>query len=107
MLPVRAIAFGYEECFELATASGASVIQSRSTPMTLRNGQTAYTPDMLGEDVLVCRDGALEWDVVVMLAPVGVRRVVKLNAGDRMYFAGTRSAATIATHNMAKPVEDP
>ncbi len=105
MLPVRAVALGEEDCFELVTASGARLIQSRSTPMTLRDGRTAYTPDMLGEDVVVCRGGALEWETVVALARKGVREVVKLNAGDRMYFAGTDPALTIATHNMAKSIQ--
>ncbi len=102
MQAVRAFALGEEECFELVAASGARVIQSRSTPMTLRSGATAYTPDMLGEEVLVSRGGALAWESVVGLESVGVRRVVKLNVGDRMYFAGTDPSATIATHNIAK-----
>lgn len=99
---VRAFALGEEECFQLVAASGARVIQSRSTPMTLRCGATAYTPDMLGEEVLVSRAGVLAWETVVGLESVGVRRVVKLNVGDRMYFAGTDPGATIATHNIAK-----
>lgn len=102
MQAVRAFALGEEECFELVAASGARVIQSRSTPMTLRSGATAYTPDMLGEEVLVSRSGTLAWESVVGLESVGVRRVVKLNVGDRMYFAGTDPSATIATHNIAK-----
>jgi len=102
MQAVRAFALGEEECFELVAASGARVIQSRSTPMTLRSGATAYTPDMLGEEVLVSRAGVLAWETVVGLESVGVRRVVKLNVGDRMYFAGTDPSATIATHNIAK-----
>lgn len=44
----------------------------------------------------------MAWEPVVSLASVGVRKVVKLNVGNRMYFAGTDPDATIATHNIAK-----
>ena len=98
--PVLAIGYGNEESYTMRTASGVEIIQSRSTPMNLRDGRVVRTTEMLGEDVLVNRDGELTWETVVELVNEGTRKVVKVNLGDRMYFAGKDNHATIATHNI-------
>lgn len=99
-LPILAIGCGDEQSYKLTTAGGAQIIQSRSTPMTLRDGRVVTTDLMLHEDVLVNRSGALAWEPVIGLEDMGVRKVVKVNLGDRMYFAGMNPKATIATHNI-------
>lgn len=96
---VQRVRFGYEQSYLLRTESGAAIIQSRSTPMTLRDGRVATTDAMLGEDVLVKRGGSMTWERVVAIEDRGIRRVVKVSLGDRMYFAGADAVATIATHN--------
>lgn len=98
--PAMRVRFGSEQSYNMRSSSGAEIIQSRSTPMTLRDGRVATTDLMLGEDVLVNRRGILAWEPVVELIDVGVRTVVKLSLGDRMYFAGSDPRATIATHNI-------
>lgn len=98
--PALQVRLGYEQSYWMRSESGAEIIQSKSTPMTLRDGRVATTDAMLGEEVLVNRFGTLTWEPVVDLVDMGVRRVVKLSLGDRMYFAGIHPDATIATHNM-------
>lgn len=100
--PVRHIAFGVEQSYMLITESGAALIQSASTPMTLMDGSIAYTTEMLGEKVLVNRYGVLTWEPVIGMVDVGERKVVKVDLGDRMYFAGMKEGVTFATHNIIK-----
>lgn len=97
--PALQIRLGYEQSYWMRSESGAEIIQSKSTPMTLRDGRVATTDAMLGEEVLVNRFGILTWEPVVELVDMGIRRVVKLSLGDRMFFAGIHPDATIATHN--------
>lgn len=96
LVPLRAIAFGEEGSFTLVSESGR-ITQSASTPMDTRDGRIVRTGQMLGEDVLVSR--GLRWEPVLQVIPAGVRRVVKLDLGDRMFFAGAEAATAIATHN--------
>ncbi|RPE81849.1 hypothetical protein [Vulcaniibacterium tengchongense] len=89
-----------QPCLRLATASGAAVVASTSTPMTLRDGRTIPLPDMLGEDALVRHaDGTLAWEPVTALVDAGPRTVAKLRVHQRCYFAGETTSATVATHN--------
>lgn len=88
------------ECLRLVTESGASVISSIGTPMTLRDGSLTYLPDMLGRDALVFRASAgFAWEVVTELQPVGPRRVARINVRQQCYFAGDRAGAYVCTHN--------
>ena len=89
------------ECLRMSTVSGASIVASTTTPMTLRDGSCVLLPDMLGREALVHRlDGSFQWEEVVALAPVGVRRVAKISVSDQCYFAGETMDAFIATHNV-------
>lgn len=88
------------ECMRIETESGAAVVASRSTPMTLRDHSIVYLPDMLGREALVHRPGqALRWERVIKLESVGRRAVAKIKVHQRCYFAGEDPDATIATHN--------
>jgi len=75
--------------------------------MTLRNGTTAYTADMRGQDVLVLNSSGMFWEPVLEVVPMGERTVVRLSLGGRTFFAGAAAEATIATHNIQKidPIE--
>lgn len=101
-LPIRAIAFAAGvECLRLITTSGASVVASTTTPMTLRNGASVLLPEMLGLEALVYRlGGGCVWETVVALIPVGRRRVAKINVSNQCYFAAEHPGAYIATHNI-------
>lgn len=89
------------ECLRLVTATGASIIASTTTPMTLRDGSCVLLPEMLGLEALVYRlDGSFRWESVTALEPAGIRRVAKISVSDQCYFAGERQGAYIATHNV-------
>jgi hypothetical protein len=98
--PANKVAFGEEASTMLVTKSGVQIIQSNSTPMTVRDGRVVLTPEMLGEEVVVKRGDELVWEPITYTFDMGVRRVVKISLHDRMYFAGMDSKATIATHNL-------
>lgn len=88
------------ECVRIKTTSGASVVASTSTPMTLRDGRNVLIGEMLDEDALVRNEqGELRWERVVTVLPVGVRKVSKIKVRQHCYFAGENAGATIATHN--------
>lgn len=96
MFPLLAMGEGYEECFSLHTPQGDCVVQSRSTPMNLPDGTVCSTRDMLGKPVWT----PSRLTYVSNLFNVGVRRVLKPDLGDRMFFAGVTASTTIATHNI-------
>jgi predicted phage tail protein len=90
-------------CMRLTTISGAAVVASESTPMTLRDGTTAYFPDMLGKEVAVLRDGIADWETVVTLVAVGALPVNKIRVDNQCYWAGEQQGVYISTHNPLKP----
>lgn len=98
--PVEANHIGESECLRMVTESGASLIASVTTPMTLENDQCVFLPDMLHRKALVYRrDGSFKWEYVVELTPVGVRPVAKIHVHNQCYFSGETMDAFIATHN--------
>ena len=99
-LPVQRNSTHDAECLRMVTASGAAIVASTTTPMTLRNGACVLLPDMLHHDALVYRlDGTFAWEQVVALEPAGVRNVAKIVVHQQCYFAGETMDAFIATHN--------
>jgi hypothetical protein len=93
-----------QPCWQLVTASGASVTASESTPMTLRDGSLAMFPDMLGEHVVVMdRDGATRWEQVTHMRYVGLRPVNQISIGGNCYFAGDARGTYVLTHNNIMP----
>lgn len=91
-----------QPCHRIATTSGAAVVASDSTPMTLRDGSTCYLPDMMGREALVDGPNGLRWEVVVECEPVGQCDVVFINVDNGCYFAGEDAGNRIATHNSDK-----
>lgn len=99
-LSVQANSSAMSECVRLVTTSGASIVASVTTPMTLRDGSCVNITDMQGRDALVCRGNKLAWEAVEVVDAVGVRQVSKISVRDQCYFAGETTAAFIATHNI-------
>lgn len=98
--PVQANHISESECLRMVTESGASLIASVTTPMTLENDQCVFLPDMLHRKALVYRrNGSFRWEYVVELTPVGVRPVAKIHVHNQCYFSGETMDAFIATHN--------
>ncbi|WP_444958073.1 hypothetical protein [Microbulbifer sp. ZKSA002] len=97
--PLRAMGEGEEECYSLRAPEGAEIWQSKSTPMDLPDGSIVHTSEMLGKPVYVLSSGSAQLSVVSKLQKLGVRRVLKPDFGNRMFFAGRKSGLTIATHN--------
>jgi hypothetical protein len=88
------------ECLRLCTMSGASVVASLTTPMTLIDGRCVPITDMLHRHALVYRlDGTFAWEEVIALQPMGIQRVSKIVVHQQCYFAGETMDAFIATHN--------
>lgn len=100
MLEVQANRAGASECLRLVTSSGATVVASVATPMTLRDGSCVRLPEMLGREALVMRGEAFTWEEVVALDPAGVRPVAKISVSEQCYFAGEVDGIFIATHNV-------
>lgn len=102
--PLLAMKFGREECYRLVSENGATIVQSKSAPMDLPNGKTVTTVDMFGRPVYTKTNGTHRVSHVADMQYVGERAVLKPDFGNRMFFAGERAEATIATHNAsAKP----
>lgn len=97
--PLRAIRFGNEPVYQLRTESGASIKQSESTPMDVPDGRVVRTPDMVGELVAVKRGDTITWERVAAVEFIGQETVIRLDLGNRMFFAGDAAQAAIATHN--------
>lgn len=96
---LKALGQGEEECYRLITDDMVSIVQSRSTPMTLPDGRTVRTPEMMGQPVITWIDGTMRQAVVVDMQYLGRRPVLKPDFGNRMFFAGELPDRQIATHN--------
>lgn len=101
MAPLLSMDEGEELCYRITTQSGCSIIQSRTTPMDMADGTICHTPNLKHRDVLTMieNEGSGFWEEIVSVEPVGIRRVLKPNFGNRMFFAGEHRDFCIATHN--------
>ena len=102
MQPLLHMGVGVEQCYRVTTEHG-EVVQSKSTPMNMRDGSVVRTPDLAGLELLT-HDHGFE---VCSITLVGDRAVLKPDLGDRMFFAGVRADSTIATHNIRNKDSDP
>lgn len=100
MHPLLGMPFGYAHSYLVVAENGASVAQSETTPIPLRDGRLVRTLECLDQEVLTNIDGELAWSRVVALNYLGLVRVAKPDLGDRVFFAGITPNATIATHNI-------
>jgi hypothetical protein len=92
-----------EPCLRLVTESGAAVVASESTPMTLMDGSSVMLGEMLWKEVVVLRGDTTDWETVVKIEDAGMRPVNRISIGGGSYFAGERADAFILTHNTYKP----
>jgi hypothetical protein len=67
--------------------------------MDVPDGGIASTPNMFGKPVYEQIDGEVRLSHICDLRYLGLRRVLKPDLGNRMFFAGRTPRATIATHN--------
>lgn len=102
MVPVNAVSFSWQPSYRLRTDRGTTLIQSESTPMDLLDGRVVNTPEMRGELVAVVRGPELSVEWVEAVEPIGIRKVVRISLGGRMFFAGESAEACIATHNQTQ-----
>lgn len=94
-MPLLSMRMGFEDCYRVTTKHG-EIIQSKSTPMDMRDGSVVRTPDLGGLELLTHAHG---WETAAVEF-MGVRKVCKPDFGDRMFFAGTSIKRAIATHNV-------
>ena len=95
----------FRDSVRITTESGATLRCSKDTPFTLRHSKTdgkggwVMSPKMLGEEVLVDRDGVLTWETVVSIDEIGTIEVIPLNVSDRSFAAGDVPNVRVYSHN--------
>lgn len=95
----------FRDSVRMVTESGATLRCSKDTPFTIRGSYSdSYelskkAPDMLGEEVLVDRDGVKSWEKVVRIDEIGNAEVIRLNISDRSFAAGDLPNVRIYSHN--------
>lgn len=100
--PVLAHDFLEEECVRLKSANGAELECSVSTPFTLWDGKTKYSPDMGGRLVATDIHGKTEWVLCTSCEPIGKRMVVKISLGGISFASGVDPYKRIYSHNVRK-----
>ena len=98
--PVLKMGVAHAPCYRLTTPELCSVVQSAETVMNLPDGGVVKTTEMLGKKVVICKNGEYAEDICMDVQFLGIQPVVKIDLGDRMFFAGESPGATIATHNI-------
>jgi PKD repeat protein len=96
----------FRDGVRITTESGATLRCSTETPFTLKTA-TVDTPEgwkmvteMLGEEVLVDREGVLAWERVARIDEIGPIEVIPLNVSDRSFAAGDVPHVRIYSHNL-------
>jgi hypothetical protein len=95
----------FNHSVRITTSSGATLRCSKDTPFTLRNAPSdardgwKMVTGMLGEEVLVDRDGVHTWEQVVRIDEIGMVEVIPLNVSDRSFAAGDVPNVRIYSHN--------
>lgn len=92
----------------LVTASGAALRLSAKTWMNLpgalsdlEEAQSVRAEDMLGQQVLVERNGTVRWETVVDVQDIGLIEVIPISFGGRSFAAGETADVRIYSHNVA------
>lgn len=100
---IESVEFSEVECVQLVTISGAELICSTTTPLTLKDGSTILVPESLGEEAAVVIDEVLSWEPIISVQHVGIHQVAHIHVGGRTYAAGKNAEKRIFTHNPIKP----
>jgi len=99
---VRAVDFVMRPCIRITTTSGATLVVSTDTPITLREG-ICDVYGSLGKEVPVWINNELGWEIVTELKWLGDRKVAWIDAHNGTYAAGEQAGKYIFTHN--KPIQ--
>ncbi|MGY3265792.1 hypothetical protein [Lysobacter sp. HA35] len=93
---VRVLGRGIKPCVLLDTGDGFELDCSTTAPFDLRDGGSAFAPDMLGREVWT--DGG--WRTVLAVRDIGLQPVVYLSFGGLSFAAGRDPARRIYSHNL-------
>jgi len=99
---IDSVEFGAADCVEIETAGGARLVCSKTTPLTLEDGEIINVTEGLGRNVPVDYEGAFAFDRIIHIAACGIRDVAHIHVGGRTYAAGERPEKRIFTHNAVK-----
>lgn len=99
---IESVEHSEQPCVELLTETGARLVCSTSTPLTLRDGRVINVLAGAGEQVAVLHGETLQWETLESVTPVAPRRVAHIHVGGRTYAAGADPKKLIFTHNPAK-----
>jgi hypothetical protein len=87
-------------CFRLLAPNGAELVVSWDTPLTVKDGSCVWAED--GNGVIIPTDvgQGIEW-LPVKVEYVGLRDVVRIFLGGKVFRAGARPGKWIYTHNVS------
>lgn len=92
--------------FKIVSESGAEVICSDSTPITLKDGTAIVPWKVNGTELPVWVNNELRWEKCYS-TPVGSADVAYISCGMKIYAAGTEQGSLIFTHNPYENVAKP
>ncbi len=90
-----------QPCVRLYSKSGVTLVCSKSTPLTLQNGDCVLAGEARAGIKLPVRFFAAdpEWETIIKIEEVGNREVMLINCGGQSYAAGELPGRYIYTHN--------
>lgn len=98
-----------QDSVRITMTTGASLVISKTTPLTLRDKSMIMVSDLtIGIELPVLYENSDEyldipfWDTVADIEEVGIIDVQLISVGGYSYAAGEKSGAYIYTHNMAQ-----
>ena len=97
-----------QDCVRITMRTGASLIVSKTTPLTLKDNRLILVSDLeLGTELPVFYESdelypLPFWDQVSEIEEMGMLLVCLINIGGHSYAAGEKRGAYIYTHNMAQ-----
>jgi hypothetical protein len=87
------------ECVQITSESGISLILSKSTPCTLRDGSYVKAEEVFGYSLAVLDGDGFRWEPIVEVLDVGVKDVAHISCKNSTYAAGLEDGRYIFTHN--------
>ena len=98
----------YQDCVRITMRTGASLVVSKTTPLTLRDNSSLLVAALQpGTQLPVFYEADPDrpepfWDTVDTVEHVGMLEVALISVGGHCYAAGEKRGAYIYTHNMAE-----
>lgn len=92
----------YQDSVRITMNTGATLVISKSTPLTLKDSSMIMVADLTpGIELPVLYDGGEQfWDAVASIEELGMIEVQVINIGGHSYAAGEKPGAYIYTHNI-------